>query len=569
MCAMTRRRWSALLGVVAGLLLTFGLPATAASAHAVLVRSNPTQGTVLDAEPTLVTITFNEPIRAVVDKVRVTGPNGKRADAGKATATERDLRIPLLSGGPQGTYLVSYRIISADSHPVAGGYTFSVGQVTGTPTQTAGSGVQTDRVVAIAIAAARYVGYVGLILTVGPILILVALWPRRLPTKGPVKLAVVGLGILAVGTILELYLEIPYTGGGGLFSASGESFREVMTTPFAAANLIRLGVIAAVAAMLRPIAAAPAGKTDQTLLIILGIAGLGTWPISGHPSASTVPTLTVVADAAHLGAVSIWLGGLVMLFGFLLRKANDRELLAILPVWSGWAMFAVTVLVLAGTAQALVNIGTINALTGTTYGRLVLVKVGLLAVVIGIAAYSRRVVNLHFVPIEDPIEEGDDIEEEEAAEDTSRPRRRLRRSVIAEVVGAVVILGITSALVQTTPARTAEANVAPVGPYSQTFSTKIFKVEVDVEPAAKGVNIIHLYAFKPDQSGPQTVVQWSGTAALPSQGIEPVDIPLLGVTPDHASGQILLPNAGTWSLSFTLRISDIDEATVTAKVDVK
>jgi copper transport protein len=275
----------------------------------------------------------------------------------------------------------------------------------------------------------------------------------------------------------------------------------------------------------------------------------------------------VVADAAHLGAVSIWLGGLVMLFGFLLRRANDRELVAILPIWSGWAMFAVTVLVLAGTAQALVNIGTVSALTDTTYGRLVLLKVGLLAVVIGLAAYSRRMVNLHFVPIE--VDEDDEEEADEEADKTPA-RRRLRISVISEVAIAVVILGLTSALVQTTPAKIAQANATtPIGPYSETLSSKLFKLEVDVDPATKGVNIIHLYAFKPDQSGPQTVVQWTGTAALPSQGIEPIDIPILGIEPDHASGQILLPTAGTWSLAFTLRISDIDEATVTAKVDVK
>ena len=72
-----------------------------------------------------------------------------------------------------------------------------------------------------------------------------------------------------------------------------------------------------------------AGKVDQTLLIILGIVGLATWPISGHPSASPVPTLTVVADVAHLASMSVWLGGLVMLFVYLLPKANDRELAAI------------------------------------------------------------------------------------------------------------------------------------------------------------------------------------------------------------------------------------------------
>ena len=88
-----------------------------------------------------------------------------------------------------------------------------------------------------------------------------------------------------------------------------------------------------------------------------------------------MPPLTIIADAAHLISVSIWLGGLVMLAAFLLRRANARELGAILPVWSNWATLAVTVLVLGGTAQALIEIGSISSLLHTTYGQLVIVKV--------------------------------------------------------------------------------------------------------------------------------------------------------------------------------------------------
>jgi copper transport protein len=94
-------------------------------------------------------------------------------------------------------------------------------------------------------------------------------------------------------------------------------------------------------------------------------------------------------------------------------------------------------------------------------------------------------------------------------------------------------------------------------------------LEVDVSPTQKGVNTIHLFAFAADGSGTQAVAEWKGTAALPAQGVEPVDIPLLAVTPDHASGQILLPNAGTWELRFTVRTDDTHQATVTANVPVR
>src|ERR1700716_1482894 len=88
--------------------------------------------------------------------------------------------------------------------------------------------------------------------------------------------------------------------------------------------------------------------------------------------------------------MAVWVGGLVVLFGFLLRRANARELAAVLPVWSRWAMTAVSVLVVAGTAQALVSLGSIGGLFGTTYGRLLLLKIGVLALVLAVAWYSRR-----------------------------------------------------------------------------------------------------------------------------------------------------------------------------------
>ena len=546
---MSPRRAS--LGVVLGVLLVLLLPATPASAHAVLERTDPVSGAVLDTAPGDVVITFSEPVRPVVDRIRITGPDGKRADAAKATAKDRQLRIPLKVDGPQGTYLVSFRVISSDSHPISGGFSFSIGQVTSTPSESTESGLKSDPVVSIALSASRYISFAGLILLIGPALMLFALWPRRLSTAGPARLATVGLGLLTLGTVAELYLQIPYTSGSGVFGATGSAASEVMSTPFGAAHLVRLGVIAAAGVLLRPVVAGKAGRVDQTLLIILAVVGLATWPISGHPSASPVPSLTVVADVAHLAAMSVWLGGLVVVFTYLLRQASDGELRAILPIWSGWAMFAVSVLVLAGTAQALVEIGTISALTGTTYGRLVLVKVGLLAVVLTVAAYSRRLVNRQ-------------------TEDTKPQRKRLRTGVIAEVAVAAVVLGVTSALVQTTPARTAEANANQQGrPFSITQATNLFRLEIDVAPATKGTNTIHLFAYTPDGLAVQTVAEWSGTAALPAQGVEPISIPLLAVTPDHASGQVELPTSGTWQLRITVRTDETHQASVIANVPIK
>ncbi|MET7417449.1 copper resistance protein CopC [Dactylosporangium sp. NPDC005555] len=579
---MTRRAWSIPLATLFGALLILVLPAPPASAHAIIERTAPVAGTVVDQMPGEITLTFSEPVRIVADKIRVIAPDGSRADTGKPVARDTELVIPVRSGGPKGTYLVSYRVISADSHPVSGGYSFSYGQVSATPnTNDAGADVKTDAVVKNAMSVARFIGFAGLVLLVGPALVLFALWPRRLSARDPGRLALTGTGLLAFSALLELYLQIPYTSGTSIFDVSSTAAREVLGTPFGAAHLIRVAVAVAVAVLLRPLIAGRAGKIDQTLLIILGIVGLATWPISGHPSASPVPTLTVVADVAHLASMAVWLGGLVMLFGFLLRRADTRELTAIVPVWSGWALLAITVLVLAGTAQALVEIGTLDALTGTAYGQLVMVKVGLLAIILGIAAYSRSITNRRFTPapVPDPSEDPDDgydsfdDTEEEVADPPAEPadRARLRRAVLIEVLVAVVVLGFTSVLVQTSPARSVQAgDNAAEGPFTTTVTTNLVKLEVDVSPGKVGPNTVHLYAFKADGSGqPQTVVEWKATAALPAKGIEPIVLPTLPITPDHATGSVTLTPAGTWELKFTVRVDELNQTTIAVQVPIR
>lgn len=100
------------------------------------------------------------------------------------------------------------------------------------------------------------------------------------------------------------------------------------------------------------------------------------------------------------------------------------------------------------------------------------------------------------------------------------------------------------------------------------MTSPIYSLQVELDPAERGNNSIHLYAYTPDNR-PQPVKEWKATAALPSAGIEPIEIPLLGLTDNHAYGEISLPAAGQWQLRFTLRTTEIDQATVTATVPIK
>ncbi len=298
---------------------------------------------------------------------------------------------------PIGTYLVSYRVISADSHPVANGFYYSVGSPSAGGAPKPLDSDATDPVVSAAVSVMQFIGFAGLCLIVGPALVLIALWPRRLDRTGPTRLAYTGVGLVGFAALAGLYLQAPYASGNSLFDVSGSDISSVLDTTFGRAIMVRLAALVVCALLLRPVLAGRGVKSDRILLGVIGLIGIATWPFEGHPAASSVPPLTIIADAAHLVSVSIWLGGLVMLAVFLLRRANARELGAILPVWSNWATLAITVLVLGGTAQALIEIGSINALLHTTYGQLVLIKVGILAVIMVFAAGARRLVQKHGV----------------------------------------------------------------------------------------------------------------------------------------------------------------------------
>ncbi|MFI7598834.1 copper resistance CopC/CopD family protein [Actinoplanes sp. NPDC049681] len=539
-----RRVPAALAGLFLGLLAVLLGPAGPASAHAALVASDPGSNTIVPDAPNRIRLTFSESVQLISGKIQVLAPDGSRADQGDPQADGATVTIPLRSGGGRGTYLVSYRVVSADSHPVAGTLTYSVGAASTPPTESQAAD-SVDPVVRALIPVGKYLGYAGLVLLVGPVLVLALLWPHRLSRVGPARVVWTGIGLVLGSTVLGLWLQAPYTTGTGLFGVSGADLQDVLGSTFGAVMLVRLGVIIAAAVLLRPLLRGSGGesKADLALLGVLGVAALATWPLTGHPTASPVAGVSVVVDAIHLAAMAVWLGGLVMLTGFLLRQANATELGAILPIWSRWAATAVSALLLAGVVQALIEVASLKGLYDSTYGRLILAKVALAAVVIGIAAYSRNLVR------------------NRSAENGPRT---LRRMVIAELAVTAVVLGVTAALVQIAPPRTAEAaqTAATSTTITQTIADKKVSLQVDVFPATVGNNSLHLYAYTPDNK-PLPVVEWTGTAALPAKGIEPIEIPLLRITDFHAVGDIALPAAGEWTFKFTVRTSDIDQSTLT------
>jgi copper transport protein len=527
------------LGVAALAVLA---PAAPASAHAAMVAADPVPGSVVPAAPADVTVTFSEPVQVVPGRIQVLAPDGHRI-GGPPEVRGAVLRIPLHPADrPLGTYLVSYRVISADTHPVGGALTFSVGAASARPPEAALAAVH--RSVALGVPLAHFLGYAGLTLAVGPALLLALLWPRRLARRGAIRLVRAGLGLVGVATAAAFWLQAPDSTGAAAWDVSPGELGDVLDSPFGLVMAARLALLALVWRLLGPALQGRARRGRGLMLAAAALAGLVTWPLAGHPAASPLSAVAVAADVVHLAAASVWLGGLVGLAVFLLPRAHPRVLGVLLPAWSRWAAGAVVWLVAGGVLQALVQVGSAGALWGTGYGRLVLAKVAVLAAVLATAGYARRLA--HRAPA----------------------AGALRRTVGVEVAGTVLVLAISAVLVQASPGRTAVTARAGAG-VSQTLTCPLYVLQFSLYPVELGENnTVHAFVYTP-AGAPLPAQEWTVSARLTGRDLEAVSTPMLGLDPpNHALGALTFPLPGTYEIGFTVRTSPVDQATVRTRVTV-
>ncbi|WP_079049320.1 copper resistance CopC/CopD family protein [Streptomyces torulosus] len=566
------------------------------SAHAALTGSDPQQGSVVQEAPSQISLTFSEKVATSDGSVRVYDPKGKQVDTGDvADLGGNSYGVKLRPGQPDGTFTVTYQVVSADSHPVSGAFTFSVGAPSKTtvpvPGQEAGGGV-----VGGLYGFARYLSYAGFILLVGGAAFVLACWQRGAGVRPVQRLVVSGWLTLAVATLAMLLLRGSYTGSGKLGDVFDlDLLSDVLQTKTGAALISRLLLLAAAALFIAVLFGAYARRdeeedddegveesegeeggeegveegareadgtetggteTDRTegagadddgepsdadddgsyqrdltfgLAIGGGVVAAGlaaSWAMAEHASTGLQAGLAMPLDILHLLAVAAWLGGLATLLVALFRAPADAQIeTAAVRRFSRVAFGSVLVLTATGIYQSWRQVGTWSALTGTSYGQLLLVKIGLVAVLVGIAWISRRwTTQLVETPAAteedrekatgDGADDGagagaaddgagaaddgagasagavaddgrDDPERtaqlarqrvamatarEKRLRDADPGRRGLRRSVLAEAGVAVVLLAVTTALTSTEPGRTVEeakAANAAVAPDTQ------------------------------------------------------------------------------------------------------
>ncbi|MFC5214017.1 copper resistance CopC/CopD family protein [Streptomyces coerulescens] len=388
-----------LLLAATGLLLAGAGPV---SAHAAVTGSDPRQGAVVEKAPAQVSLTFSEKVALSDDSLRVLDPKGKRVDRGDpANPSGTTYSVKLHGGLPDGTYTVTYQVVSEDSHPVAGAFTFSIGAPSQTSVsvsgQTAGGGV-----VGTLYGFGRYVSYAGFIVMVGGAAFVLACWQRGAGVRALQRLTVGGWVALTAATLGLLLLRGSYTSTGKV----GDIFDldllgQVLQTKTGAALVSRLLLLAAAALFIAVLFGAYEKREDEEkrdLTFGLAIGGIvvsaglaASWAMSEHASTGLQAGIAMPVDIIHLLAVAGWLGGLAALLVALYRAPADTPLDAsAVRRFSRLAFGSVLALVATGIYQSWRQLGSWSAFTGTRYGQLLLVKIGLVVVLVGIAWVSRR-----------------------------------------------------------------------------------------------------------------------------------------------------------------------------------
>jgi copper transport protein len=210
------KRVGLLVALLLGLLLTGVGTVGPASAHATLVSTDPGEGARLDSSPDEVTLEFTEGVSLGAGYARVVTADGERVDTGTASVDGNVVTIPLRGDLPDDGYLVTYRVVSADSHPISGAFSFVVGDGELVSAGAASGDASVDNTIAALLPSSRWIGFGGMALAIGiPVLALVC-WPAGWASPRLRRLTGAGTAAVVVSSVGGLLLQGPYAAGSGL-----------------------------------------------------------------------------------------------------------------------------------------------------------------------------------------------------------------------------------------------------------------------------------------------------------------------------------------------------------------
>jgi copper transport protein len=472
--------------------LVLALPASA-WAHAALLHAAPEAGTILDASPQSVTLTYSEAVEprfAIVSVTDAAGHDETTARPARSPSDPDALVVPLRHL-ERGWYLVYWRVISADGHPVRGAFTFAAGPNQGPAPQFRVPSLN-ESATGTGLLICRWVTFLSLMCSVGLI-------GFRLFVARPLLRRVPDTSLRPVGVALAVSLAVALVAVPVYVDVATAQF--ALRSPFDVGNVVPLMRSSAfgrgfldleLVLLLVAVGSAAALLTDRprreirsvaALLALIGTgcaagAALLVPGLAGHAAQFAPRGVSIAVDGLHLLAGSLWIGGLVGLT-VLAATAGARRVQAVtyvVPRFSNVAFASVTLLIASGVVASIIRLPTLSSLWDTGYGQALLVKIGVLIAAMCLGAMNLLVTRPRLVAARgNPA----------AGRETTTLLRRLVGGEVALVVVAIFVAGVLSSLPPPPQALASVTHVsAHVGPgaVSRTFTHGPYRVTVRIAP---------------------------------------------------------------------------------------
>jgi copper transport protein len=556
------RRLTAVVALLAALVAVPLWSAGAVSAHAELLGVDPPDGAVVKDTPAEVRLRFSEHVSLTGGSARVLDQQATVV-SGEPRVDGDDVLIPLGRDLADGTYTVTWVAISQDSHPVSGATVFSIGApsaggaaaaVPAPPS--AGWGVRFGAGVLVALT------YGGALLAVGGWWFLVVVarggdddeHPYRVKVRSLVSRAAV-LG--AVAAVASIPLRIARVGGGMGALRENDLLGESLRGPIGVSTAVTAAGLLVLAGLIEP-GPTSRRRIGQLAALAVGFVALAGFAIDGHTRSQHPIPLMITFDVVHLVAGAVWLGGLTCLV-LAYRSGPHPDVLArVVGRFSAMAVYAVAAVVAAGTGMAILVLPSVGDLFTTGYGLTLLVKVALVLPVIGLGAYNNR----RLVPAMSA-----------GAAAAPERRRRLGTTVTIEVAVLLVVIGVTTVLVNRSPVPASAATPAPVTTVAPSavevpLSSNAGTATYSFVPALPGQNEMVLTLRDPSGNPLEPIEDPTIELTEAQLGVGPLRpiVHPLGAGEYHVIADV--PLAGTYDMVIRVRISNFVAVSAQSQVTI-
>ena len=517
--------WLRLVSLALAVLLlapSHGMP------HAVPRTSQPEANAVLHEAPQEIAIRFSERVEARVSSLQMFDAHGVSIDAATASVAPGDPWLYRLTLPPigAGVYTVSWRVMSADDgHVTEGAYVFVLG---GTGISPPAMESQVVAVTGWVDALVRWMGMMGIVVMMGLLTAPLVFWRKQLPGLPAPSLALPWLVVLLLSGAVALFAGLQrLPSKSSLWAGLGI----LMSSSMGQVTAAKVGIVLLLVGIVGVSRRVSGGRTwPWWLALMLTICLLMGHALVSHAAATGIGRgLAVGAELAHLLGVALWVGGLgyfaTLFWWTTFREPSPAaELAWAIPAFSLLATGAVGLLTVSGLYLARIHLDSVAQLLSTPYGRILLAKLGVVALMIVLGAYHQFIVHPRMVASCEP-----------SGHRTNDSGQRFRKTLRIEALLGVLALLLAAFLGTTSPSSSAPSRVVPG--FQHVYAAADAQVAIEVWPLRPGPNTIRLTV-----TGHDGQAQTNATAALVQLRADGADAAPIGFTLDRESTGVFVKN---------------------------